>query len=451
MTSKSFDKRFEEIERKLLHIGKWGILASRIVGYFPYTVSNDKLIWRPFSAATFSTVTLSIGAMFWIYMYSIVVSQIRKKLQFVGTTEHFAQTLISYSFTFISVILTIRILSNGKKFLEFWQSNVSMLTNFSMIQCLDIFTEDADLKKLRRRMAKTLCAIIVLFLSHNLLGSKFGVTANNVGFMFVFLYWTYRIYFNVGLSCWSNYFPQLYGICFRKIRHKLNQIAKEFNSQSDFGSAKNNCGRRHLSECVLPVEIDIPDMSKMLNLSVPLSENPKALIKILTQSEVNTSSDLNEMVNICIDSYYNVCEQIKKYSTVFGMHLAINTWLEIMTILIFSYFSFLWIREQSYVKLVVSTYPIILFSIDLYFTASVAESMKFEAQETQNVLRLLPFKRLSVSTTKKVHALAHKLTLRPPSIDPGNYFTFNRSMLTSILSALVMNLIVLVQFENSEA
>ncbi|CAG7733891.1 unnamed protein product [Allacma fusca] len=160
---------------------------------------------------------------------------------------------------------------------------------------------------------------------------------------------------------------------------------------------------------------------------------------------------IEDIVNTSIDSYYTVDELLSNFNYVFGRTLMTTILVCIVMLLTNTFFIFMWVHKEGMImNICCSIIPMIIFSMELFLLTSVAENLHTEADKIFAILNDLPFDCISPETLSKIQLLALKITSTPPRIEPCRFFRINRSLITSILSALTMYLIVLVQFENAD-
>ena len=147
------------------------------------------------------------------------------------------------------------------------------------------------------------------------------------------------------------------------------------------------------------------------------------------------SGEVEDIVNCCIESYYALDAQVKSYGVEFGKYLMLDILQEIVVILTYSFFMFMWGHKEFYVGILGALIPLCLYSSELYMLATSADKLQTEAHKIVNVLNFLPFEKLSTDVQAKVHLLAIKVSASPPRIEPCSYFTLNRNLVTSVITS----------------
>ena len=217
-----------KIEELLLKNCRWAIRAARIVGYFPFTVHRGKTLkWNPCSVSTaFSTVVFAAGVA-WLHPYHALLPVMEKILRLRSPTERFANALLSYAQQAISQTFRVRHVLNAKTLLKFWKSNLRTLTLLSRTKYLNFFDSENHFEQLFLNVGRqTRNTVFAYWFAATIQFTTMTILLPDEPVLKITLaFWCYTLYFHPGYSVWAAYFPRIYALAFKVIRHQLDSIS----------------------------------------------------------------------------------------------------------------------------------------------------------------------------------------------------------------------------------
>ena len=220
--------RERKIEELLIKNCLWAIRAAQVVGYFPFSIyRGQKLKWNPCSVpTTFSALVFTAGVT-WLYPYHAILPVMEKILRLRSPTERFANALLSYAQQAISQTFRIRHILDAKSLLKFWKSNIRTLTLLAETKYLNFFDSGNHFEQLFLNVGRqTRNVVFAYWLVATIQFTTMAILLPDDPILKVtIVYWCYTLYFHPGYSVWAAYFPRIYALAFKVIRHQLDCIS----------------------------------------------------------------------------------------------------------------------------------------------------------------------------------------------------------------------------------
>ncbi|XP_035713663.1 uncharacterized protein LOC118438062 [Folsomia candida] len=434
------------LETNLISIISLGSRISQFIGYFPMSISktNDGTKFT-FSWATlpiFSSLAVLAFQIFLIAHYFSFGGKITTMYNLTRSTEQLAFNVTGVLICF-QVMFKISVhLLNAKRMLSYWDS---LVTDFNQISSSDIsgnFVISLEpwakhgqiFRSLRASVRHTVLgslALIFTLIAHiftmfcilhtffkDKLPGGFTFQERATGMLAV-VAWNIMGSLNVFQSIWITFPIQVMNACLEMIVTELS----EFNE-----SEKLRKGGGDLF---------------LTRISPLLKEKNNSIVKVTKFLD-------EEKLHLCILNYHRVVQILRKHESVVGNGIAFEVGYNSLLILAYLFIGIIWAASGQFVTGLSRLIPIILCAKIMYHLGTEAGKLDSNRKAVLRVMCRMRKSWMSGDTKDAVFGMIHELSGDKLKFQAGEYFALNRRLLTSIFSAVLTFLVVLVQFRDGE-
>ena len=438
--------RIHDVEEKLIYCVKPLLLLARLLGYFPFQITNaHEVRFSIRSAPVCWVITVVV-----LRMFAFIIRFVRNELitvysQAKNPTERFAEATLSLCVGSAVILINANLVINGPCHWRFWKQNVKHLHYFTKLgHNLHrlVTTENSRLHEIRSITNKSLAVglaygtILLLTSSAAFSADMYNMwkplPSSNVrisllreyssteiltfAFAASIMLLTTNLHFSFPLLL--SFYPKVYAACFKLIGDEVVNIRHSFLNRGATRTEKAAC-----------------------------EDNRQ-----VASHDLNLASKLENMT----EAFDTIHFLVREYTEAFELTTLIQLLLCLVTALLYIFCSIYRMLEESYLTAVWFLVPAITYSCQLYIlvsaSAEVIEAAKVVRDEICRCdLRTLPaYLQIHVSQNHNVYECGRKTVRKhslmqlqmfvtrissdPPCITPGRYFVIDRPLLTAVSS-----------------
>jgi len=389
-------------EMQLVKTGKFAILSVQMNAYLPLTVLNGKLRMK-FLSLVFVTQCLLHLLFILNGCFSLYHKEaINKKLM---GDQTISEKLMMDCFGAVTSLITSWLRINGfwgrNSTLAFWKRNVDLLEEFQTITELSppLDSKLQDIGKSIRNSAGILLFLILThvgfagysYLTNTGLQAHYGATENiPISFILSTNFSLLLVLGHSGHGIWLCFFLKLYTALLHVIQLQLESIWTSLNENAE-----------------------------------PLLESRSEIKRIEVQ------------LRGCYKLYLGVEDQVKDFSNHFRIQLLSECILALLstTVCIFIFFRWGVVSKLSVEEFIPLILPAVIFGATLCNLGTSGSQLSRAATGVQDQLHkvfITCASHLGFQSRQELQMFGMKLSSSPPCVDAGQFFTFNRHLLTTV-------------------
>lgn len=387
-------------ENKLIFAGRYAIFGVQFNCYLPLSIFKDKLIMSFTSVSFLIQTACNLTVLFDLGVMGAHSGDFAKLETAFTYTETFIITTVSMITFFTCVFFRIYGIWQRNSTLEFWQSNVKLLSDFNIFDGPEI---DRQIIKIRNSVRNTLllllCIIFGFLTAWLLLTFLYRKDLEAVGFPRSTLaiisqaYFSFIAFSHGTQAIWLDFYIKLYAAMLHLIESKL-----------------------------------FPSLG--LNFT-PANE----------LSKVSFTMQFDDETKECYTLYLKVEKQVEYFNSHFKTQLVLESPIGIFIIVSYVFLLLrLMLFEMESVRLLtllIMITPVIIAGKSLYGLSTggsrLSEAVSRISDRIHHVYTEGP---LNFKSRQDLQMFAMK-TSKPFVVDAGQYFAVNRSLLTTVRKCLV--------------
>lgn len=390
----------ESAEAKLVFAGKYAILAAQLGCYLRLSVFRGKLVM---SLKSFTFILQSVAN--WLFPFTVFVMYHRderhSQSEILSSMEAVVARVVSSIVTVVCVFFRIQGIRRRNETLKFWKANVKLFLEFEKHNKAQFTEKLSEIRNSLRSSFWTLLFIITFFSVFSvavtvlqventediyILKASITLAANAYAFYFLFSHW--------GQAVWLKFYLKLYTAMLCLISERI---------YAGFGE----------SEC----------------------ERPNFALVPRTLNQIISPLRAFENLNDCFRLYLKVEKQLKYFNSHFKNALMFECLFGILVIVVDSFFLVQNFNEGLNIKTImklVMFIPVWISVKSLYDLGSVGSQISEAASQISfEICNIYTRRNLNLQLRQDLQMFALR-TSNPLSVNVGQYFTFNRSLLTAV-------------------
>ncbi len=400
----------------LKDIATWAAFSVQLIGYFPLTsktipgTNNSKtykFTWKG-SILPYFTCLLTAASFTWCLVYFLRRKDFESLIEFKSATEVAAYNLLIITSTLTGIYMKIFALKNGKHYQAFWERTTALITYFDVTPAFRKIGNSCRLEFVL--MFIPFIAHMIYFYARPLANSMIDDwssttstwTNNDTQLNFGLMFSTCFALLHIGNGIWMNFFLKIYTKCLQSIAADLQ-----------------NLGLKQTSDHHHHKDIHDRNLSKLYGINTNDQE------KSQTRNSPNLRTTLDKLTL--------VDHEITRFNTFFGNLLLLQVVNCVMNLLAYSFFACLWLGRGKWPTFVETLIPLYLYGKELLDLGSRAEDLSGASEEVLNTLTEdVEYGSLSEEMFLKVQLVTVHLCTKPPIVSARQFFTINRSLVTSV-------------------
>ncbi|CAG7823859.1 unnamed protein product [Allacma fusca] len=415
------------IPEKLLSISKPLIYTLRISGYYPICIV-DKFKLRlnylsfPFIwTSTYLFLLFLSDVTYYVSSYSIghVVDQL-------GNIERLSHGLVSLSASIFTEILRTFTFLKRREIISFWDYNCKKLEGFiklrSNFDFCSIGKHDRyfnGISCLVRRRVKFGIVFSITFALLELWTQITNVQNKRRSFSLIdaiaitaSMFWNFNIAIDVMLTLYITFFLKVYCACFKIIGDEL--------AATSYWERPRKTKSEKFQFIELFSELEYPGRDE---------------------------ADRVRAITDCIDAYYIVEDLVSECNCHFAFEMSWQILFSFIFVCARAFCSIFLLLILSVPSVLYMTCNVSIYLWKVYSLANNCSAIDIAVKRITMQLHFIDLESVPTWLQTKINLLALKISTERPKVSPGQFFTLNRRLLTSIVASMTTYLIILIQFQ----
>ncbi|CAG7834708.1 unnamed protein product [Allacma fusca] len=152
----------------------------------------------------------------------------------------------------------------------------------------------------------------------------------------------------------------------------------------------------------------------------------------------------------CLVGFNIIEELIQSCSCHFSIQLIVQTLFFVCVLTGYLFFGIFAFVKADYIATFFSVFYVVLVFWQAYAITTECTCISLIIKRVLCYLFAVDAEKVSSKLHQNVNSVAFKISASPPTISPGQYFTVNRQLLSSVSTSLATFVIIMIQFKVSD-